>query len=72
MSQDPTKAAKFSGGEERLAYRPTEAASVLGLGRNRIFELLRSGELRSVKYGRTRLIPRTAIEEFLSGGPQAS
>ena len=50
---------------ERLAFKPVEAASVLGIGRNRIFELIRTGELGSVKYGRTRLIPRDAINQFL-------
>jgi len=50
---------------ERLAYKPSDAAALLGIGRNRVFELLKSGELASVKYGRTRLIPRKAIERFL-------
>lgn len=50
---------------ERLAYRPNDAAALLGIGRNRVFELLKSGELHSVRYGRTRLIPRKAIERFL-------
>lgn len=50
---------------ERLAYKPNEAAAALGIGRNRVFELMKSNELASVKYGRTRLIPRKAIERFL-------
>ena len=50
---------------ERLAYKPGEAAKVLGIGRNRVFELMKSNDLASVKYGRTRLIPREAIRRFL-------
>ena len=50
---------------ERLAYRPAEAAAVLGIGRNKLFEMIKSRELGSVKHGKTRLIPRKAIEEFL-------
>lgn len=50
---------------ERLAYKPADAAALLGIGRNRVFELLKSGDLASVRYGRTRLIPRKAIERFL-------
>ncbi|WP_420897435.1 helix-turn-helix domain-containing protein [Altericroceibacterium xinjiangense] len=42
---------------ERLAYRPNDVAAVLGIGRNRVSELIKSGELQSIKYGRTRLIP---------------
>lgn len=37
----------------------------LGVGRSKVFELMASGELRSVKIGRTRLIPESAIVEFI-------
>ena len=50
---------------ERLAFKPHEAAAVLGVSRNRVFELLATGDIASVRYGRTRLIPRQAIERFL-------
>ena len=49
----------------RLALRPTEAAEAAGLSRTRIFALLRSGELESIKVGRARLIPIASIEEFI-------
>jgi excisionase family DNA binding protein len=38
---------------------------VLSLSRTVIFELLRSGRLRSVKQGRTRLIPAAAIRDYI-------
>lgn len=50
---------------ERLAYKPTDAAAALGISRARVFELMRDGSLHSVRYGRTRLIPKLAIERFL-------
>jgi excisionase family DNA binding protein len=50
----------------RLAYRPEEVAQLLGLGRTTVFELLRSGELESVKAGRARLVPADAIDRYLS------
>ena len=50
---------------DRLSYKPNEAAAVIGISRNRVFEMLKSGDLASVKYGRTRLISRRAIEQFL-------
>lgn len=50
--------------EARLHKLPT-AQERLGIGRSKIFELIASGELRSVKIGRTRLIPESAIVEFI-------
>ncbi len=49
----------------RLLYRAEEAAFLLNISRTRIFELLRSNQLRSVTYGRSRLIPHTALVEFV-------
>jgi excisionase family DNA binding protein len=37
----------------------------LGIGRSMIFVLIGSGKLRSVLIGRRRLIPETAIAEFI-------
>jgi excisionase family DNA binding protein len=50
---------------EKLAYRPEEAAEASGLGRSTIFNLLRSGELESLKVGRARLIPVDALRKFI-------
>jgi excisionase family DNA binding protein len=38
----------------------------LNLGRSVVFQLLASGQLRSVKVGRRRLIPESAIVDFIS------
>lgn len=37
----------------------------LSIGRSGVFELIRTGELRSVKVGRRRLVSETAIREFV-------
>ncbi|ORV86848.1 ethanolamine utilization protein EutA [Mycobacterium interjectum] len=37
----------------------------LHLGRSKVFELLASGELRSVKVGRRRLVSESALCEFI-------
>ena len=47
-------------------YRVTDAVRVLNLSRTAVFELLRSGRLRSVKQGRTRLIPASAIRDYVA------
>ena len=41
---------------ERLAYSPAEAAELLGISRELVHDLLRTGQLGSVKAGRRRLI----------------
>jgi excisionase family DNA binding protein len=51
---------------EKLLYSPTEAAAYLSLGRSKIYELMRLGELRSVKIGGSRRIPCAALAEFVS------
>ena len=52
---------------KRAAYRPDEAAELLGIGRTTLYGLLEAGTIRSVRAGRCRLIPASAIEEFLAG-----
>ena len=49
----------------RLLFRVPEAMAVLSLSRTVIYELLRSGRLRSVHEGRTRLIPAEALRDYV-------
>ncbi len=57
-----------------LSVSVDEAARLLGVGRTTVFTLLDEGTIRSVKVGARRLVPRKALDEFLSGdgGPAAS
>lgn len=48
-----------------LLLRPEEAAKVLGLGRTKVYKLIGSGELRSVKIGSSRRVSATALAEFV-------
>lgn len=48
-----------------LLLRVDEAAERLNLGRTVMYELIRSRRLRSVKIGRSRLIPAAALAEFV-------
>ncbi len=50
---------------DRLMYSPVEAAWQLSVSRARLYELMAAGQIRSVKIGTRRLIPRQALIEFV-------
>jgi excisionase family DNA binding protein len=54
-------------GEPRLAFSPDEVAAALGISRELVNDLLRTGKLQSVKAGRRRLISCQHLESFLAG-----
>ena len=47
-----------------LSIKETEEA--LNLGHTKVCELIADGDIKSIKVGRRRLIPPTAIEEFIA------
>ena len=49
-----------------VLYRVEEAADALRLSRSLLYELIRSGELRTVKAGRRRLVPVEALAEYVA------
>lgn len=51
---------------ELKLYTIEEAMTMLHLGRTTIFDLLRSGRLRSVAEGRARRIPAKAIADYIA------
>jgi excisionase family DNA binding protein len=38
----------------------------LSVGRSSVFQLIGRGELKSVKVGRRRLVPQTAVDEYVA------
>ena len=52
--------------EQRRTRKPEEVAPLLGIGRNGVYALIKTGELRSIKVGRKILIPLSAVDEFLN------
>jgi len=50
---------------DKLLLTPTEAATALGIGRSKLYELMQSGELQSVHIGACRRVPREALTAFL-------
>jgi excisionase family DNA binding protein len=47
-------------------YRIPDAMRLLSMSRSVIYEQLRSGRLRSVRQGRARLIPASAITDYIA------
>src|SRR5215211_7017101 len=48
-----------------VLYDVDEAAEALRLSRSVLYELIRSGRLRTVKQGRRRLVPVSALAEYV-------
>ena len=53
-----------------LVLRVEDLMSALDIGRNAAYELVRSGQIRSVRVGRKLRIPKQAVEDFLAGKPK--
>lgn len=51
--------------DNRLLFTPEHAADKLDMGRTTVYALMASGELRSVKIGRSRRVPAAALEEYV-------
>lgn len=42
-----------------------EARQILRIGRNRFYELLKSGQLKAIRNGRNYLIPESCLNAFI-------
>ncbi|KOU79704.1 MULTISPECIES: helix-turn-helix domain-containing protein [Streptomyces] len=51
---------------EPVLLKVAAAMTALSLSRSVIYELIRAGRLRTVNEGRARLIPRSAINEYVA------
>ena len=50
----------------KLTVSAAEAAKKLGCGRNTVYELIRIGQLRAVRFGRRIRIPLRELDEYLA------
>jgi excisionase family DNA binding protein len=50
---------------ERILLRVTEAADLVGLSRSTIYNLVTSGQLDTVRVGRTIRVPVSALEKWV-------
>lgn len=47
-----------------------EAAAMLGIGRSALYSEIGAGHLRTIRVGRRRLVPASAVAEYVTGvGP---
>jgi excisionase family DNA binding protein len=51
---------------DKLLLTPLEAAQALGIGRSKLYELLQSGQLTSVRIGSCRRVPLDAVHDLLA------
>ena len=51
--------------EMPITLRVEELMPILHIGRNTVYELVRSGKIRSIKVGCQLRIPRDAVAEFI-------
>jgi excisionase family DNA binding protein len=52
--------------DRKQLYRVKDAMVILSLSHTSIYEQIRSGRLRSVKEGRSRLIPASALVDYVA------
>jgi excisionase family DNA binding protein len=51
--------------KERLAYRVSEVADLIGCSKSKAYDLVAAGELRSIRIGGLLRIPADALKEIL-------
>lgn len=51
----------------RLAFPIDEACKALATSRQRLYDLINEGRLRSFKEGKRRYVSRKAIEDYIAG-----
>lgn len=50
---------------DKILLRPEEGANELAVSRARMYELIASGEVESIKIGRSRRIPHAALTAYV-------
>jgi excisionase family DNA binding protein len=49
-----------------LLLKPEEVAECLNIGRSKVYELMRAGDLESVQIGTCRRVTRAAVERYVA------
>lgn len=51
---------------EPLAVRIPQAAHMLGIGKSKLYEFIATGEIETIKVGRSTLIPTESLRAFVT------
>lgn len=54
-----------------LAHRIPEACERIGLGRSRLYDMIRRGEINAIKIGGRTLIPESELQRIVAEAPPA-
>lgn len=57
---------------QSMTISVAEAAQYLGIGRNRMYDLLHAGKLPAVRLGKNYRIPKKSLDEWLDKEAQKS
>lgn len=49
-----------------ILLTPTQAAALLGIGRTKVYELITSGRLFSLRIDSSRRVPRASVDAFVA------
>ncbi len=52
-------------GPGKLALKPAEVAEMLSISRNRVYELVQTKQIPSIRFGKSIRIPRKALEQWI-------
>ncbi len=55
---------------DKLLYTVAEVQALTGLGKSKLYDLIRDGSLESVKVGGCRRIPADSLVEFIASLPR--
>lgn len=50
---------------DKLLLRPVEAAELIGVGRSKVYELIASGEIPSIRIGSSVRVPLESLREWI-------
>ena len=56
----------MSGDVDRILYRPAEAAEAIGVSRSRIYELINSKTIPSIRVGKTVRVPVDKLQQWVN------
>ena len=69
--ESPLARARWHGGLRMQAYTVEQVAELLHIGRDKVYYLLRTGQLRSMKIGKLRRITDRHLAEFIASHEEA-